>query len=37
LQIGGIGYDGPQVPRQPSREGYNQVITWPRQEEFKWA
>jgi hypothetical protein len=37
LQIGGIGYDGPKVPRQPRREGYNQVITWPRQEEFKWA
>jgi hypothetical protein len=37
LQIGGIGYDGPQVSRQPRREAYNQVITWPRQEEFKWA
>ena len=37
LHIGDIGYDGPQVPRQPRREAYNQVITWPRQEEFKWA
>jgi hypothetical protein len=37
LRIGTIGYDGPQVPRQPRREKYNQVITWPRQEKFKWA
>jgi len=37
LKIGTIGYDGPQVPRQPRREKYNQVITWPRQETFKWA
>jgi hypothetical protein len=37
LHIGDIGYDGPQVPRQPRREKYNQVITWPIQEEFKWA
>jgi hypothetical protein len=37
LRIGTIGYDGPQVPRQPRRERYNQVITWPRQERFKWA
>jgi hypothetical protein len=36
LRIGTIGYDGPQVPRQPRREKYNQVITWPRQEKFKW-
>jgi hypothetical protein len=37
LHIGDIGYDGPQVPRLPRREQYNQVIMWPRQEEFKWA
>jgi hypothetical protein len=37
LRIGDIGYDGPQVPREPRREKYDQVITWPRQEEFKWA
>jgi hypothetical protein len=32
-----IGYDGPQVPRYPRREFYDQVIIWPRDEEFKWA
>ena len=37
LHIGDIGYDGPQVPRQPRREKYDEVITWPKQEEFKWA
>jgi len=37
LKIGTIGYDGPQVPRQPRREKYNQVIIWPREETFKWA
>jgi hypothetical protein len=37
LHIGDIGYDGPQVPRQPRSEKYDQVITWPRQEEFRWA
>jgi hypothetical protein len=37
LHIGDIGYDGPQVPRQPRREAYDQVIMWPRKEEFKWA
>ena len=37
LHIGNIGYDGSQVPRQPRREKYDQVITWPTQEEFKWA
>jgi hypothetical protein len=37
LRIGNIGYDGPQVPRQPRREKYDQVIIWPRQEEFRWA
>ena len=37
LRIGDIGYDGPQVPREPRRERYDQVIIWPRQEEFKWA
>lgn len=37
LHIGNIGYDGPQVPRIPRRELYEQVIIWPRREEFKWA
>jgi hypothetical protein len=37
LKIGTIGYDGPQVPRQPRREKYNQEITWPREEAFKWV
>lgn len=37
LRIGTIGYDGPQVPRLPRRESYDQVIIWPRKEEFKWA
>jgi hypothetical protein len=37
LKIGGIGYDGPQVPRLPRREKYNQEIIWPRGEKFKWA
>jgi hypothetical protein len=37
VRIGNIGYDGPQIPRQPRREKYDQVITWPRQEEFRWA
>jgi hypothetical protein len=37
IRIGNIGYDGPQVPRQPRRKPYNQVIIWPRNEEFKWA
>ena len=37
LRIGRIGYDGPQVPRLPRRESYDQVIIWPRKEEFKWA
>lgn len=36
LKIGTIGYDGPQVPRHPRRENYNQEIIWPRQETFKW-
>ena len=36
-RIGRIGYDGPQVPRQPRREPYDQNIIWPRREEFKWA
>jgi hypothetical protein len=36
-RIGRIGYDGPQVPRQPLREPYDQTIIWPRREEFKWA
>jgi hypothetical protein len=37
LHIGDIGYDGAQVPRQPRREQYDQVLIWPRQKEFKWA
>jgi hypothetical protein len=37
LRIGRIGYDGPQVPRLPRWESYDQVIIWPRKEEFKWA
>jgi hypothetical protein len=37
IRVGSIGYDGPQVPRYPRRESYDQVITWPRQESFKWA
>jgi hypothetical protein len=36
LKIGTIGYDGPQVPRHPRRENYNQEIIWPRQETFRW-
>lgn len=36
LNIGTIEYDGPQVPRHPRREKYNQEIIWPRQEAFKW-
>lgn len=35
--LGRIGYDGPQVPRNPRRVNYDQVITWPRKEEFRWA
>jgi hypothetical protein len=37
LRVGRIGYDGPQVPRFPRREQYDQVIIWPRQEAFKWV
>jgi hypothetical protein len=37
MHIGDIGYDGPQVPRQPRRESYNQVIIWPRKEQFAWG
>jgi hypothetical protein len=36
-RVGSIGYDGPQVPRFPRREPYDQVIIWPRKEAFKWA
>ena len=36
IRIGSIGYDGPQVPRHPRRESYNQEIIWPRRENFKW-
>ncbi len=35
--LGTIGYDGPQVPRLPRREDYNQAIIWPRGEKFRWA
>ncbi len=35
--LGTIGYDGPQVPRLPRRESYDEVIIWPRKEAFKWA
>jgi len=34
--LGTIGYDGPQVPRFPRRETYNQIVVWPRAEKFKW-
>lgn len=37
LHIDNIGYDGPQVPREPRRESYKEVVTWPRKEKFKWA
>lgn len=37
IRIGMIGYDGPQVPREPRRDPYKQVIIWPRKEKFKWA
>jgi len=37
VHIEDIGYDGPQVPREPRSESYQQVITWPRKEKFKWA
>lgn len=36
-RIGNIGYDGSQVPRFPRKKSYDQVIIWPRKEEFKWA
>ncbi|OLD40713.1 MAG: hypothetical protein AUI60_03720 [Thaumarchaeota archaeon 13_1_40CM_2_39_4] len=34
--LGTIGYDGPQVPRNTWRDGGDNVIIWPRKEEFKW-
>jgi hypothetical protein len=37
IHLEDIGYDGPQVPREPRRESYEEVIIWPRKEEFKWA
>jgi hypothetical protein len=37
LRIGIIGHDGPQVPRLPRRELYDQIIVWPRQEVFRWG
>jgi hypothetical protein len=37
LHLEDIGYDGPQVPREPRHELYKEVITWPRKEKFKWA
>jgi hypothetical protein len=36
LKIGQIGYDGAQVPKYPHRTPYEQVIIWPREENFKW-
>lgn len=36
-RLGSIGYDGPQVPRFPHREAYDQVIIWPRKEAFRWG
>jgi hypothetical protein len=36
LNLGTIQYDGPQVPRFPHKNKYNQVIIWPRKEKFKW-
>lgn len=32
INLGTIGYDGPQVPSRPRRVAYNQVIIWPRSE-----
>jgi hypothetical protein len=37
IHVEDIGYDGPQVPREPRRESYQEVITWPRKEKYKWA
>ncbi len=37
LHLEDIGYDGPQLPGEPRRESYKEVITWPRKEKFKWA
>jgi hypothetical protein len=31
-----IGYDGPQVPRNSWREGNDEVIMWPRREQYNW-
>jgi hypothetical protein len=36
LNLGTIQYDGPQVPRFPHKNKYNQVIIWPQKEKFKW-
>jgi hypothetical protein len=36
LNLGTIQYDGPQVPRFPQKNRYNQSIIWPRKEKFKW-
>jgi hypothetical protein len=36
LKKGQIGYDGAQVPKSPHRTPYDQVIIWPREENFKW-
>lgn len=30
--LGGIGYDGPQVPSRPREQAHNDVIIWPRKE-----
>lgn len=35
--LDGIGYDGPQVPRNTWREGDYDVIAWPRKEEYNWG
>jgi hypothetical protein len=37
IHVENIGYDGPQVPREPRRESYQEVIAWPRKEKFEWA
>ena len=36
LNLSTIQYDGPQVPRFPHNRKYDQVIVWPRKEEFRW-
>lgn len=36
LNIQIIDYGGPQVPRLPRRQKYDQTIMWSRRENFKW-